>query len=79
MPRYLINELSFIDNRLVQAGSEITTDTPPGSHWEPLDKEAKAARANFDKWLEGRMALAKAEAEKAAKLPPPTDDLVPTQ
>jgi hypothetical protein len=49
MAKYRIEELSFIDNVLVQAGEEIETNAAPGTHWTPLDKDAtkgkKAAEA----------------------------------
>lgn len=47
MARYKILSLSFIDNRLVQPDEKITVSRTviPGSHWEPLDAEAKAAFA----------------------------------
>ena len=42
MPKYRIEALSFIDNRLVQPGTEIESDQTPAEHWTPLDKPAKA-------------------------------------
>jgi hypothetical protein len=48
MARYLITELSFIDNRLVQVDEEIVTDATPAAHWEPLNEKAEKARAAFD-------------------------------
>ncbi len=45
MPRYRIEELSFIDNKLVHPGDEIETESPPAAHWTPLDKDAKKASA----------------------------------
>ncbi|AQW29125.1 hypothetical protein JK151_08870 [Ralstonia syzygii subsp. celebesensis] len=58
MPRYRINELSFIDNKLVQPGDEIDSDATPSPHWEPLDKPGEKARAAADA----------AEAERVAEL-----------
>jgi hypothetical protein len=48
MAKYRITELSFIDNRLVQAGEEIETNATPANHWEPLDKKAEKDRKAFD-------------------------------
>lgn len=58
MPRYRINALSFIDNKLVQEGDEIETDATPSAHWEPLDKPGQKASAE----------AAAAEAERVAQL-----------
>lgn len=58
MPKYRIEQLSFIDNVLVQAGTEIDTDAPPASHWTPLDKKAEKASAEAEA----------AEAERIQKL-----------
>ncbi|WP_369952272.1 hypothetical protein [Ralstonia syzygii] len=58
MPRYRINELSFIDNKLVQPGDEIDSDATPSAHWEPLDKPGEKARIAADA----------AEAERVAEL-----------
>ncbi|MFJ1253422.1 hypothetical protein [Cupriavidus sp. CuC1] len=58
MPRYRINALSFIDNKLVQEGEEIDTDATPSAHWEPLDKAGDKAR----------VAAEAAEAERVAGL-----------
>ncbi len=43
MPKYRIEENSFIDNMYVKAGDEIETDATPSAHWTPLDKKATAA------------------------------------
>jgi hypothetical protein len=48
MPKYLITAISFIDNSLVQAGTEIDTDATPAQHWEPIDKAAVKSRKDFD-------------------------------
>ena len=64
MPRYKIEELSFIDNQLVQAGSEIETDTLPGTHWTPLDKKAEKASAEAEAAEAERVAALKAQQDQ---------------
>lgn len=41
MPRYRVNLLSFIDNKLVQPGSEVDYEGLVAEHFEPLDKKAE--------------------------------------
>ena len=43
--RYRVRELSYIDNRLVDAGEEVVYDGLPGSNLEPLNDAAEAAAA----------------------------------
>jgi len=47
MARYLVNELSFIDNRLVDVGAEIEFNGVPAGNLTPLDAEGEAAAAEF--------------------------------
>lgn len=61
MPRYRINETSFIDNMLVQAGTEIDSDATPSPHWEPLDKPGEKARAAADAAEAERVAAIQAQ------------------
>lgn len=76
MALYRIKELSFIDNLLVQPGTEIETEATPAAHWEPLDKAAKAASkttaaAEFAADEAGRAeAAARAAADNPARLIP---------
>jgi uncharacterized protein YhaN len=67
MPKYRIEENSFIDNMYVKAGDEIETDATPSAHWTPLDKKATAARSAADEDEAERIAsLQAAEAKLAA-------------
>jgi hypothetical protein len=66
MPRYRINELSFIGNKLVQPGDEIESDEKPGSHWEPLDKTAKTASKAAAEEEAARVEANRKEAEARA-------------
>ncbi len=43
MAKYRVEELSFIDNVLVQPGTEIESNATPSKHWTPLDKKAEKA------------------------------------
>jgi len=47
--RYRVRELSYIDNRLVDAGEEVTYDGLPGHNLEPLNDAAEAAAAKAEK------------------------------
>jgi hypothetical protein len=64
MPRYRIEELSFIDNKLTQPGSEIETSATPAGHWAPLDKAAEKAVADWKKEEVTRTGHANALAQK---------------
>ena len=46
---YRVRELSYIDNRLVDAGEEVTYDGLPGTNLEPLNDAAKAQAALAEK------------------------------
>lgn len=63
MPKYIIKEISFIDNMLVQAGTEIETDATPAAHWEPVDKAAVKERKAFDMVEAANVETARLEAE----------------
>lgn len=68
MPRYLIKELSFIANRLIQPDEEIESDEKPGAHWEPLDKPAKvASKAAADEEAAAADAARKSAEARAAR------------
>jgi hypothetical protein len=43
--RYRVLERSYISDRLVDAGEEVEYEGVPAHNLEPLDKAAKAARA----------------------------------
>lgn len=68
MPRYRVLELSYFNDRIVQAGEEINYDGNPGNNLEPLDEEAAAARAKVlaDEPERIRKLLAAAAPEKAS-------------
>lgn len=44
MPRYRVNQLSYIGDQLVQEGGEIEYDGVPGDNLDPLDKAAEKAK-----------------------------------
>ena len=74
MARYKVKSKSFIDDRIVEAGTEIEFDGEPGENLEPVDDAAKAA---VEAAAERR--AAKAEAIKSAvagTLDPQTADTV---
>ena len=41
MARYRVKELSYIHDRLYEAGAEIEYDGQPGTNLEPIDKAAE--------------------------------------
>lgn len=59
MPRYRITQISYIDDKLVNANEEIDSDGVPGPHWEPLDEAAKKARVEADRRLKELLAPGK--------------------
>lgn len=65
MPKYLILEKSYIDNRIVPEGTEIVTDADPGDHWQPLDAEAEAAKAAM---LKSRASIAESARKQIAEI-----------
>jgi hypothetical protein len=59
MPRYIVLEKSFIDNRIVEPGEEVEYATKPGSNLQLIEEEPAADKAAADK----------AAADKAAAKP----------
>lgn len=72
MPKYRIEELSFIDNMLVQPGTEIESDSDPADHWTPLDDSANKAATKAATKAKAKAAAVAAEGnagENPAALP----------
>lgn len=47
MPKYRVLEMSFINDRIVQAGEEIEYAGDPDANLEPLDDEGKAIQEHY--------------------------------
>lgn len=71
MARYRVLEMSFINDRIVQAGDEVDYAGDPGTNLEPLDDEAIAARDHYVNVKEPARLRAMADANQTSAVGDP--------